>query len=97
MLVYVGEGCVFSVGIDVKGVSEFFEWDVRDWMDLWVTSNSLGINKLSIVAVNGYVFGGGCELAFGCDIRIALMDACFVFLEVRLGAMFGGGGIQWLP
>ena len=97
VLVYVGEGRAFSAGVDVKGASEFLEWDARDRMDLWVTPNSLGINKPSIAAVNGYAFGGGCELALGCDIRIASTDARFALPEVRLGAMPGGGGTQWLP
>jgi enoyl-CoA hydratase/carnithine racemase len=97
VLVYVGEGRAFSAGVDVKGASEFLEWDAKDRFDLWVTPNSLGINKPSIAAVNGYAYGGGCELALGCDIRIASADARFALSEVRLGAMPGGGGTQWLP
>ena len=97
VLVYTGEGRAFSAGVDVKGAAEFLEWDAQERLDLWVTPNSLGINKPSIAAVNGYAFGGGCELALGCDIRIAAADARFALTEVRLGAMPGGGGTQWLP
>ena len=97
VLIYVGEGRAFSAGVDVKDASEFLEWDAKDRLDLWVTPNSLGINKPSIAAVNGYAFGGGCELALGCDIRIASTDAHFALPEARLGAMPGGGGTQWLP
>ncbi len=97
VLVYTGQGRAFSAGVDVKGAAEFLEWDAQDRLDLWVTPNSLGINKPSIAAVHGYAFGGGCELALGCDIRIASEDARFALTEVCLGAMPGGGGTQWLP
>ena len=36
-------------------------------------------------------------MALGCDIRIASEEAVFALPEVRLGAMPGGGGTQWLP
>ena len=97
VLLLAGAGRAFSAGVDVKGAAEFLEWDAQERLDLWVTPNSLGINKPSIAAVNGYAFGGGCELALGCDIRIAATDARFALTEVRLGAMPGGGGTQWLP
>ena len=85
VLVYTGEGRAFSAGVDVKGAAEFLEWDAQERLDLWVSPNSLGINKPSIAAVNGYAFGGGCELALGCDIRIASSSAKFALTEVKLG------------
>lgn len=52
--------------------------------------------KPVLAAVNGPALGMGCEIALGCDMRIAARSAVFGQPEIDLGIMTGAGATQRL-
>ncbi|WP_040842006.1 enoyl-CoA hydratase/isomerase family protein [Nocardia brevicatena] len=51
----------------------------------------------TVAVVNGYALGGGAELAYACDIRIATPTTVFANPEPGLGIMAAAGAAYRLP
>jgi enoyl-CoA hydratase len=51
----------------------------------------------TIAAIDGAAFGGGCELALACDLRLATPNARFAQPELALGILAGAGANWRLP
>jgi enoyl-CoA hydratase/3-hydroxyacyl-CoA dehydrogenase len=90
---------LFCAGADIKA---FTTMDAAAGKDLLNRMHSLLRSMetsriVTIAAVNALAFGGGCELAMACDIRIAADSASFGQPEINLGIIPGFGGTQRLP
>lgn len=88
----------FVAGADI---SELAELNYEDALALSLKGQKLfsmieNFNKPVLAAVNGYAFGGGCELSMSCHLRIASDNAVFGQPEVKLGVIAGYGGTQRL-
>lgn len=55
------------------------------------------LSKPVIAAVEGMAYGGGCEIAMACDVRIMAENATIGLPEIRLGVVPGSGGLFRLP
>jgi enoyl-CoA hydratase len=98
-VIVTGRGKAFVAGADIAELETVdcvqAEQFTRSGQRLFDKIESLG--KPVIAAVNGYAFGGGCELAMACTLRIASEHAKFGQPEVKLGVIPGFGGTQRLP
>jgi enoyl-CoA hydratase/3-hydroxyacyl-CoA dehydrogenase len=90
---------VFCAGADIKAFTQMDEDGGRELADTaHALMRDLGREGIAtIAAVNGIAFGGGCELAMACDVRIAAQSALFGQPEIKLGIIPGFGGTQRLP
>ena len=97
-LMITGNGKAFCAGADISRLADCtaqtgYEFSCYG-QEVFRLLETMG--KPSLAAVNGFAFGGGCELAISATLRIASSKAQFGQPEVKLGVIPGYGGTQRL-
>ena len=98
VIVFTGEGDVFSAGADlsqfINSSLAFADYARRGGRVMRSISE---MPKLTIAVMKGYALGGGLELAISCDLRIATETVEIGFPEVTRGLVPAWSGSQRLP
>lgn len=99
LVVASASSTLFCAGADIKAFTTMDAAACRAFVDemhelLRAFERS---STVTIAAVNALAYGGGCELAMACDVRLAASSATFGQPEVELGIVPGFGGTQRLP
>jgi enoyl-CoA hydratase len=95
-IVITGDERAFAAGADIQAMRDWSSQDVEraDTIAYWRRLRAIA--RPLIAAVQGYAYGGGCELALNCDLIVAADNASFAQPEIKLGIMPGAGGTQRL-
>src|SRR5437763_1341492 len=70
-IIIAAEGKLFSAGADI---SEFDKTPMPPMLSEVIAALA-GTGKPTVAAIHGSAFGGGLELALGCQARVATRDA----------------------
>lgn len=84
----------FSAGFDVRDAANAQIVSPKG-QEVWTRIDRFP--KPVIAAINGYAFGGGCELAMAATFRIIQEGAKIGLTELNLGIIPGWGGTQRMP
>ncbi len=97
-ILITGEGKAFCAGADIQRLAKC---DAEQGYQFARSGQAIfnlleTLSKPSLAAINGYAFGGGCELLMSATLRIASTHAQFCQPEIKLGVIPGYGGTQRL-
>ncbi|MFQ3340486.1 MAG: 3-hydroxyacyl-CoA dehydrogenase [Flavobacteriaceae bacterium] len=90
----------FSVGANLMNVGMLAMQKQFDPLDKMVNgfqqiNMRIRTSKVPVVvATQGYVFGGGCEIAMHCDAGVYAAESYIGLVEVGVGLLPGGGGTK---
>jgi methylglutaconyl-CoA hydratase len=92
-------GKAFCAGADLKERRTMSEDQVPEVLALirGLMDDIAALPQPSLAILNGHSFGGGCEMALSCDLRILASEALMGLTETSLGIIPGAGGCVRLP
>lgn len=93
-VVLTGGSQAFASGADIRELRERTPASHTQSDRLAAWHRFARFPKPTVAAVAGYVLGGGCELAMGCDFIVAGDNAVLGQPEIILGILPGAGGTQ---
>lgn len=96
-LILIGTDGVFASGADIGQLRERTADDARKGINSTVFRRIRSLPMPVIAAVDGYALGGGAELAYAADIRIATHRVRFGNPETGLGIIAAAGATWRLP
>lgn len=92
-MILTGGPKVFAAGADIAAMVDTTGMEMFGRASLWDLTLIMEQSKKPVIAaIAGFCLGGGCELAMGCDIRIAAESATFGQPEINIGIIPGAGG-----
>lgn len=97
ILIIAGSGGVFASGADIAQLRDRTGEDARTGINSAAFIRIHALPMPVIAAVDGYALGGGAELAYAADIRIASTTAKFGNPETGLGIIPAAGATWRLP
>lgn len=97
LLLLTGSGEHFAGGADITQLRERTRDDALAGINRNLFDRIGRLPLPTVAAVSGYALGGGAELAYACDIRIAASTAKFGNPEPGLGIMAAAGASYRLP
>lgn len=93
VLVISGAGGIFASGADIAELRERRAADALAGINTHLFSRISSLPMPVIAAVDGAALGGGAELAYAADFRIASQSAKFGNPETKLGIIAAGGAL----
>lgn len=96
-LLLTGAGRVFAGGADIAELRERGRDQALQGVNSRLFERVRRLPMPTVAAVDGWALGGGAELAYACDLRIAGPDAVFGNPEPGLGILAAAGACWRLP